>query len=151
MLKVGDGIPDITLSDHDGNAVSLKDYSGKQSIVVYFYPKNETPGCIVEACSFRDHYEEFKELGAEVIGISGDSVRSHQNVKNKRKLPFVMLSDRKRLAESAFGVPRNLFGLLPGRVTFVINKEGKVIHRFNSSTNPSRHITESLEILRNQS
>lgn len=148
MLKIGDQIPDITLQDQDGQDVSITSFKGKNPLVIYFYPKNNTPGCTAEACSFRDHYEAFKELGAEVIGISGDSVASHQKVKNRRKLPFILLSDSKRKAEKAFGVPRSVLGLLPGRVTFVANKAGEIIHTFNSASNATRHIPEALKALK---
>ena len=117
-------------------------------LVVYFYPKNETRGCVAEACSFRDHYEEFKDLGAEVVGISGDSKESHQKFASKRRLPFVLLSDRKREAEKAFGVKRNFLGLIPGRVTYIFDAEGKLIHTFESATNPTKHIKEALAALR---
>ncbi len=148
MLKKGDQIPDITLQNHEGVDVSLASFKDKQPIVVYFYPKNNTPGCTAEACSFRDHYEAFKELGAEVIGISGDSVDSHQKVKNKRKLPFILLSDPMRKAEKSFGVPRSVLGLFPGRVTFIADKSGEIIHTFNSSSNATKHIPEALKALK---
>jgi peroxiredoxin Q/BCP len=133
--------------DHDGELVSLMSLLGNP-LIVYFYPKNNTPGCTKEACSFRDQYEGFKEFGAEVIGISGDSVSSHQQVKEKRRLPFILLSDENRIAEKAFAVKRNLFGMLPGRVTFVFDQKGLVIDRFNSASNPTKHVTNALEVLR---
>lgn len=148
MLRKGDSLPQLELNNQAGELVPLANFIGKQPVVIYFYPKNNTPGCTAEACSFRDSYEAFQELGAEVIGISGDSVSSHQKVAEKRSIPFVLLSDSRRKAEKAFGVPRNLFGVLPGRVTFIFNKEGKVIHTFNSASNPTKHIKESLDALK---
>ncbi|MEQ9404120.1 MAG: peroxiredoxin [Cyclobacteriaceae bacterium] len=146
MLNKGEMIPEITLNNQDGNKVSLRDFDGTP-LVIYFYPKDNTPGCTAEACSFRDHYEEFKVAGAEVIGVSSDTVASHKSFYDKRKLPFILLSDPYRQAEKAFGVPRNLFGLLPGRVTFIINREGMIVHTFNSSINPIKHVAEALKII----
>ncbi|MEM6830100.1 MAG: peroxiredoxin [Bacteroidota bacterium] len=147
MLKIGDPLPYITLPNEKGENISLSSFKGKQPIVVYFYPKNNTPGCTAEACSFRDNYESFKDFGAEIIGISGDSVSSHQKVKNRRKLPFILLSDSQRKAERLFGVPRSVLGLLPGRVTFIADKSGKIVHTFNSTSNATRHISEALKAL----
>ena len=121
MLIKGDALPEISLPDQDGKEVFLSSFKGTP-LVIYFYPKNNTSGCTAEACSFRDHYEKFKELGAEVIGISGDSVSSHYKVREKKKLLFILLSDKNRYAEKVFGVPRNLFGTLPGRVTFIVSE-----------------------------
>lgn len=148
MLKKGNTVPLVSLSDQDNSLISLESFVGKKPLVIFFYPKNNTPGCTAEMCSFRDSYEAFAELGAEVIGISGDSSSSHKKVQSRRKLPFMLLSDSERLAEKAFGVPRNLFGVLPGRVTFVTDKEGKIIHTFNSSSNPTKHISESIKALK---
>lgn len=147
MLKKGDTIPSMSLPNQDGIDISLQSFRGEKPVVIFFYPKNNTPGCTAEMCSFRDNYQAFTDLGAEVIGISGDSSGSHKKVQSKRKLPFILLSDDQRLAEKAFGVPRNLFGVLPGRVTFVIDRESKIIHTFNSSANPTKHISESIRAL----
>ncbi len=149
MLNIGDKLPQIELPDHDGNTFTFDQVSGRP-LVVYFYPKNNTPGCTVEACSFRDRYDDFLKVGAEVIGISGDSSDSHAKVKEKRNLPFILLSDVNRVAEKAFGVPRNLFGMLPGRVTFVVNDQGTIIHTYNSATNPTQHIVKALAALKEQ-
>ncbi len=147
MINKGDYLPDVALKDQNGVKRSLAEFKGKP-VVVYFYPKNETPGCVAEACSFRDSYEEFKTLGAEVVGISGDSQSSHASFAKKRRLDFVLLSDKNRIAEKAFGVPRNLFGLLPGRVTFVADKDGEIIHTFSSGVNATKHVSESLKVIR---
>lgn len=146
MLKKGNKIPEITLKDQNGRDVSLQNFKGRP-LVVYFYPKDETPGCTAEACSFRDHYEEFKAAGAEVIGISRDSVASHQSFAQKRKLPFILLSDEKGQALKAFDIKTGLFGLF-GRVTFIIDKEGMVTHSFESNLNIQKHIKESLKYIK---
>lgn len=147
-MRIGDKLPDITLSNQDGEQVNLHEFIGKHPLVIYFYPKNETPGCIAEACSFRDQFKAFVEIGARVFGISGDSVSSHKRFATKYRLSFDLLSDRERKAEKAFGVPRRFLGLLPGRVTYVFDIHGKLIHEFNSSLQPARHIRESIEALK---
>ncbi|MEO1255922.1 MAG: peroxiredoxin [Bacteroidota bacterium] len=147
MLNKGDKIPDITLQDQDGRSVSLTEFKD-QPLVVYFYPKNNTKVCTAQACGFRDQYEAFQEEGAEVVGISQDSVESHRKVANSRKLPFILLSDPKRKALKGFKVPSALFGLIPGRVTFVIDKEGKVAHTFRSDFNADKHIKEALKVIK---
>lgn len=146
-LEKGDKIPDIELKDQQGKLFSFSDLIGKKPLVVYFYPKDFTPGCIKEACSFRDSYEDFTELGAEVIGISSDSDKTHSKFISQYKLPFTILSDSNKEARKAFGVKSNLFGLLPGRETFVFDAEGVLRYRFNS-INATRHIPEALEALR---
>jgi len=139
--------PDFELKDTDGNHVKLSDYRGKQSVVLYFYPKDDTSGCTAQACSFRDSYEDFKAAGAEVIGISGDSKSSHEGFASKNRLPFVLLSDIIGKVRKAYGA-YDMFGLIPGRVTFVIDKDGRVIHKFDSQLNPTKHIQEALAILK---
>ena len=146
-VKVGDTAPDFTLPSQSGEPVSLKDFIGKKSVVLYFYPKDDTPGCTTEACAFRDSYEVFKDAGAEVIGISDDSPDSHQKFAAKHRLPFILLSDSGKQLRKLYGVPSTL-GLLPGRVTYVIDKTGVVRHIFNSQLNFKGHIEESLKTLR---
>jgi thioredoxin-dependent peroxiredoxin len=146
-LSVGTKAPEFTLNNQDGKPVSLADFRGQKSVVVYFYPKDDTPGCTAEACSFRDQFTEFSDAGAEVIGISSDSEASHKKFAEKHKLPFTLLSDRGGKVRTAFGVPAT-FGLLPGRVTFVIDKEGVVRHAFNSQINATKHVAESLAVLK---
>ncbi len=145
-IAVGDKAPDITLPDASGNPVSLKDFQGKKAVVLYFYPKDDTPGCTKEACSFRDSYTVFQEAGAEVIGVSSDDAASHRKFADRYQLPFTLLSDTNNQARKAFGVPATL-GLLPGRVTYVIDKTGTVRHIFNSQLNFQGHIDESLKIV----
>ncbi len=147
QLQVGDSAPDFTLKNADGEDVSLQQYRNQQAVVIYFYPKDNTPGCTAEACSFRDQYEDFKELGAEVIGISSDSEESHTEFAAQHRLPFVLLSDPGGKVRKSFGVP-STFGLLPGRVTYIIDKQGVVRHIFNSQLQAKKHISESLRILR---
>lgn len=146
-LSIGSQAPEFTLNDQDGKPVSLSDFRGQKSVVVYFYPKDDTPGCTAEACSFRDQFTEFSDAGAEVIGISSDSEASHKKFAEKHRLPFTLLSDRGGKVRTAFGVPAT-FGLLPGRVTFVIDKAGVVRHAFNSQINATKHVAESLAVLK---
>ncbi|MDW3190882.1 MAG: peroxiredoxin [Cytophagales bacterium] len=148
MLKVGDQLPNISLNDQDGNLVNLQEFKGKNPLVVYFYPKDDTPGCTKEACEFRNENDQFKQYDAKIFGISGDSEKSHQRFIAKHSLNFSLLSDKGRKAEKAFGVPRSLFGLLPGRVTFVADKEGVIQHILNSQTDARRHTHESLKMLK---
>jgi peroxiredoxin Q/BCP len=143
-LKLGDRIPDISIPDENGKLFKLNKYIGKHPLVVYFYPKNFTPGCIKEACDFRDRYEDFKALNAEVIGISSDSESSHKRFKSRYKLPFIFLSDLDKKARNAFGVKPALLGLLPGRETFVFNKEGRLIMQYNN-LNAASHTTKALK------
>lgn len=148
MLEIGKQIPDVNLVDEDEKEVNLRSLLSDKPAVVYFYPKDETPGCTKEACSFRDSYEDFTQLGASVYGISADSPASHRKFKSRHNLNFPLLTDREKKAERAFKVPRNLFGLLPGRVTFIIDREGKIVHHFNSAMNPVRHVEESIKALK---
>ena len=139
--------PGFTLPSQSGEEVSLKDFLGKKrAIVLFFYPKDDTPGCTKEACAFRDEYERFKELDAEVMGISSDSVESHERFVGKHKLPFPLLSDRGEKVRRIYGVP-NTLGLFPGRVTYVIDQEGVVRHVFSSQIGVERHVTEAVSFL----
>jgi peroxiredoxin Q/BCP len=139
--------PDFTLPKQDGSSVSLKELLAKGAVVLYFYPKDDTPGCTVEACSFRDAYEDFKDAGAEVVGISSDSAGSHRAFADKHRLPFTLVSDAGGKVRKLYGVPSTL-GLLPGRVTYVIDAGGVVRHVFNSQLNVGKHVTEALEVLK---
>ena len=145
-IKAGDVAPNFTLPSQTGNAVSLQDFIGKRNIVLYFYPKNNTPGCTAEACSFRDSYQVFKDAGAEVIGISSDSAQSHQQFATKNRLPFVLLSDGGGAVRKLYGVP-STFGLMPGRVTYIIDKKGIVRQVFSAQFTPQKHIEEALKTL----
>lgn len=145
-LAPGDQVPDFSLQDQHDKTFHLYDALAHHDVVIYFYPKDDTPGCTREACSFRDSYETFKDAGAEVIGISSDSVESHEQFAKKHNLPFTLLSDAKGEVRKLFGVPKTLF-VIPGRTTYVIKKGGKLVHRFNSLNNPDAHIEESLKAL----
>jgi len=147
-LKIGDSIPSFTLQNQNGDNFSIDKIVGNKNIVIYFYPKDETTVCTKEACSFRDSYEDFKELGCEVIGISSDDVESHKNFAENHNLPFILLSDVDKKVRKLFGVPNDMFGMLPGRYTYVINKKGKIILVFNSALNAQKHIDEALKILK---
>jgi peroxiredoxin Q/BCP len=149
-IKIGSTIPDIVLKNQDGELFDLKKETAGKNVVLYFYPKDDTPGCTAQACSFRDQFEDFADANAVVVGISGQSVESHKAFAEKHRLTFTLLSDEGNKIRKKFGVPTNLFGLLPGRVTYVIDKTGKVIYIFNAQMNTSGHIEESLKILKQQ-
>lgn len=145
-LKIGDRAPNFTLSSATGENVSLSDFLGKKAVVIYFYPKDDTPGCTAESCAFRDNYDVFTNAGAEVMGISGDSVASHQQFASKYQLPFILLSDSQNQVRKLFDVPATLF-VLPGRVTYVIDKEGIVRHIFNSMLDFKAHVDEAIKTI----
>lgn len=145
-LKIGDRVPNFTALDTSGNKFDSQDFIEKKPLVIYFYPKDNTPGCTAQACSFRDQYEDFLELGAEVIGISSDSVASHKKFSAQFRLPFILLSDSDKKIRTLFGVPSAVFGLLPGRVTYVINKEGFIVMQFDSML-ATKHISKALKAL----
>jgi len=146
-LKVGDVIPNFSAIDHHGNVFESDTVIGKKPTVIYFYPKDDTRVCTEQACSFRDQYEDFKALGAEVIGISGDSLQSHIAFANKHQLPFILLSDSDKKIRKAFGVPNDYLGLIPGRATYVADVTG-VIQLIFDSTSGKIHIEKALEILK---
>ena len=148
-IKVGSHIPAFKLPDQNGKIFDVKSVLGKKNLVIYFYPKDETPGCTKEACSFRDKYEVFKNHNAEIIGISGDGVASHKHFANKYHLTFTLLADEGNKIRKLFGVPSSMLGTVPGRVTYVVNKKGIVIHIFNSLTQPEKHIQEAITALKN--
>ncbi|CAL1368975.1 unnamed protein product [Linum trigynum] len=138
--------PNFTLKDQDGKAVSLAKYKGKP-VVVYFYPADESPSCTKQACAFRDSYEKFKKAGAEVIGISGDDSSSHKSFAKKYRLPFTLLSDEGNKVRKEWGIPSDLFGALPGRQTYVLDKQGVVQLIYNNQFQPEKHIDETLKLL----
>jgi peroxiredoxin Q/BCP len=147
-IQIGDQLPHFSSVKQDGTDFDSHSIQHKP-VVIYFYPKDNTPGCTSQACSFRDAYQDFQDLGAEVIGVSGDSVRSHQGFQQKYKLPFVLLSDENRKLRKLFGVPTALFGLIPGRVTYVFNSKGVCIYIFDS-LNAKNHIAKALLALQKQ-
>jgi len=147
VLEVGQKAPEFSLVDNEGQAHRLSDYQG-QTIVVYFYPKDDTPGCTKEACSFRDSYEDYRKAGVEIIGISPDSEKSHSKFKEKHDLPFVLLSDPEHQVCEAFGVwglkkmyGREYEGVF--RTTFIIGPDG-TIKRVFENVKPSDHSEEVL-------
>lgn len=127
--------------------MTLSEFFGKKNVVLYFYPKDETAGCTREACSFRDSYEELTNLGAEVLGVSGQSVESHKSFATHYGLPFILLSDEDNKIRKLYGVPSTM-GILPGRVTYIIDKQGVVRHIFSSQTQTQRHVEEAKNTLK---
>jgi peroxiredoxin Q/BCP len=147
-INIGSSIPSFTLPDQNSNLFDINSVIGKKNQVIYFYPKNDSPGCTKEACSFRDQFEVFKEVDAVIIGISGQSVESHKEFAEKYRLSFTLLSDEGDKVRKPFGVPTNFLGMLPGHVTYIADKKGKVIYIFNSQTQATRHVDEALRILK---
>ena len=150
MLEVGTKAPEFTLPDKDGNPVSLTDFAGKK-VVLYFYPKDNTPGCTRQACAFAGAYEDFKKINAVVIGVSKDSVASHQKFAEKHGLPFILLSDPELTAIQAYGVwqEKKLYGKVSMgvvRSTFVINENG-MIEKAMPKVKPDTNAAEILEYL----
>jgi peroxiredoxin Q/BCP len=145
-VKVGDKAPDFTLPSQMGDNVTLSEFFGKKNIVLYFYPKDESPGCTKEACTFRDSYQELTNLGAEVLGVSGQSVESHKSFATHYGLPFILLSDKENMVRELYGVPSTM-GIIPGRVTYIIDKKGIVRHVFSSQTQAQRHVEEAKKTL----
>lgn len=146
-LKVGDLLPNFTAKDANGNLFDSQSVIGVKPVVIYFYPKDETPGCTLQACAFRDQYQDFIDMGADVIGISSDSDTSHRRFIAKYQLPFTLLSDSDKQLRKLFGVPNAVFGLLPGRVTYVSDATGKIILIFDS-VNAVKHIPKAKEALK---
>jgi peroxiredoxin Q/BCP len=145
-VKIGDKAPDFTLPSQMGDSVTLSEFFGKKNIVLFFYPKDESPGCTAEVCTFRDSYPELTNLGAEVIGISGQSIESHKSFATHYGLPFILLSDKDNKVRKLYGVPSTI-GFLPGRVTYVIDKQGIVRQIFSSQTQTKRHVEEARRTL----
>ena len=147
-IDTGDRAPDFELPSTTGQAVRLADFLGKKNVVLFFYPKDDTPGCTVEACTFRDSFSEFAAAGAEVLGISSDSVASHQRFAAGHQLPMTLLSDQGGKVRARYGVKATLAFLLPGRVTFLIDKQGIVRHVFDSQLRARDHVHQTLQALR---
>jgi peroxiredoxin Q/BCP len=137
-------MPETTLVGPEG-PVQLRDKIGKP-LVVYFYPKDETYGCTIEACAFRDQYEDFVGAGADVIGVSRDDAAAHDSFKKNHRLPFTLLTDPGGKVAAAWGV-KGMLGL-PGRVTYVFDKSGKLAHRFDSMIRFGRHVDEALAVVK---
>ncbi|MES1223605.1 MAG: peroxiredoxin [Bacteroidota bacterium] len=145
-LNVGDSIPSFSLQDQDNNTFNIADYIGKNILVVYFYPKDESAVCTKEACSFRDNFTEFTKAGAIVIGINQASVETHKKFQQHHSLPFILLSDPGNKVLKLFGVKNKFF--VSGRETFVIDKTGEIIFRFDSFTKGKEHQEEALKVIK---
>lgn len=146
-IEVGSKVPLFELYDQNGELFKLEKVLGKKNLVIYFYPKDDSPGCTKEACSFRDQFEVFADADAMIIGISAQSVESHLEFAKKYRLNYTLLSDTDNEVRKLFGVPASFFGLIPGRVTYVINKEGVIAYQFNSQIQAEKHVDEALRIL----
>jgi peroxiredoxin Q/BCP len=151
MLKAGDKAPDLKLPNDKGEEVSLSQFYGKKDVILYFYPKDNTPGCTTEACSFRDHSPKFKAKNAIVLGISPDTVKSHQGFIQKQKLNFNLLSDPDNKVAETYGAwgeksmyGKKYMGIL--RTTFIIGKDGKIKKVFEK-VKPEGHAEEVLTAL----
>ena len=146
-LMIGDKAPLFSLVDQSGKVFDLASQIGAKTLVVFFYPKDESYGCTKEACSFRDQYEVFRGAGAEVIGISADDVASHGSFASNHRLPFTLLSDPDRKVAELYGVGKTM-GMIAGRVTFVIDRKGDIRGKFSSQLNYTKHIEEALKVIR---
>lgn len=149
-IEIGEHLPSFELPDKTGKLLSIDEIRKGKNLVLYFYPKDETLVCTRQACAFRDSYEVFKDYNCEIVGISNDSPESHQQFASNHNLPFVLLSDVNNKVRKLLGVPKDLLGLLSGRYTYIINKEGKVVHIFNDHFSASKHIAEALNALKNE-
>ncbi len=145
-VQVGDKAPDFTLPSQMGDEVTLSEFFGKKNVVLYFYPKDESLGCTKEACAFRDSYQVFVDLGAEVLGVSEQNVESHKSFASHHGLPFLLLADTENKVRKLYGVPATM-GFIPGRVTYIVDKKGAVRHIFNSQYQPEKHVEEAKRLL----
>jgi len=146
-ITVGDQAPEFTVTASDGRRVSLADFRGKHTVVVFFYPRDNSAVCTQEACAFRDAYEDFVQAGAVVIGVSSDSNETHALFAASQRLPYLLVADVDGSLRRAFGVPNSLL-ILPGRVTYVIDRDGIVRHVFNALLQGKQHTEEALRIVR---
>jgi peroxiredoxin Q/BCP len=145
-LKIGDNIPPFCLPDQDGNMFDIGSVVGRKKLVIFFYPKDGSLFCTKEACFFRDFNDAFNEADAVLIGISSQSPESHKNFASVNNLKYTILSDTGNKVRELFGVPSSLFGLIPGRVTYVADRTGRIVSIFNSQTDVERHVDEALKI-----
>lgn len=146
-VTIGDRAPDFTLPDQEGTPFALNHVLGRKTIVLYFYPQDETPGCTAEACSFRDNMAEFTASGVQVIGVSQDSVDSHSRFAARHQLNFPLLSDTGNKVRALYGVKPALFGLWPGRKTYIIDKQGIIRYIFDYQLRAKKHVAEALKTL----
>jgi peroxiredoxin Q/BCP len=145
-LYRGDRAPDVALHLHTGKTVPLSDLYRDRVVVLFFYPKDNTAICTKEACAFRDSYEKFVEAGATVVGVSSDSAESHERFADKHRLPFLLATDEGGSLRRAFGVPKTL-GFLPGRTTYVIDRQGVIRSIFNAQFAADRHVQAALDAI----
>ncbi len=145
-VQVGDRIPLFSLPDQYGNLFDISTVLGKKKLVIFFYPQDGSLNCTREACYFRDLSEAFEEAEAVIIGISGQSVESHRQFADLNHLKYTLLSDKGNAVRKIFGVPSLLFGLVPGRVTYVTDRSGKVVFIFNSQTDVQGHVNEAFKM-----
>ena len=145
-IGVGDKIPEFSLRDQNGELFDIRSVLGIKRLVIFFYPQDGSLNCTKEACYFRDLYDLFLENDAVVLGISGQSVESHREFASNNRLPYKILSDTDNKVRKLFGVPSKFFNLIPGRVTYVTDKSGKVVYMFDSQMEVQRHADEALKI-----
>jgi peroxiredoxin Q/BCP len=145
-IQVGNKIPAFILKDQNGNDFDISDFLGRKKMVIFVYPQDGSLNCTREACYFRDLADVFDEADAIVIGISSQSVESHKEFAEKNRLKYTLLSDNENIVRKLFGVPGRVFGLVPGRVTYVADRSGKVVYIFDSQTETQRHVDEALKI-----
>jgi len=145
-IKIGDTVPSFTLKDQNGNDFDISSLVGTKKMVIFFYPQDGSLNCTKEACYFRDLSDVFDEADAVLIGISGQSVESHKEFAEKNRLNYTLLSDPGNIVRKLFGVPGRMLGLIPGRVTYVADRSGKVVYIFDSQTETQRHVDEALKI-----
>jgi thioredoxin-dependent peroxiredoxin len=145
-IQIGDPVPAFTLKDQNGNDFDISSFLGRKKLVIFFYPQDGSLNCTREACYFRDLSDVFEEADAIVIGISGQSVESHKEFAEKNRLKYTLLSDPGNIVRKLFGVPGRILGLIPGRVTYVADRSGKIVYIFDSQTETQRHADEALKI-----
>jgi peroxiredoxin Q/BCP len=147
-MKIGDKCPEFKGIDQYGKPFDIAPLLGNKKLVIYFYPKNETKVCTAQACSFRDAYATFQDNNCEVIGISGDSAKSHQKFAEHHSLPFILLSDGDKKIRKTFGVPKDFLGLIPGRYTYIVDENGIIIEIFHDMMNAENHTNKAFEKLK---
>jgi peroxiredoxin Q/BCP len=145
-VQVGQGVADFQRTTHTGEVFSLSALRGRW-VVIFFYPKDFTPGCTAQSCAFRDSFADLARLGAAVVGVSGDSDASHAQFAAKHALPYPLIGDQDGSLRKHFGVPRSLFGLMPGRVTYVIDPAGVCQMVFNSQLRATAHAAEAVKVI----
>ena len=147
MLKEGTQAPEFEAEMGDGTPFRLADYRGKKHVVLYFYPKDFTPGCTREACSFRDNYDEVEKYDAIIVGVSNDSGESHERFKEQHSLPFPLVPDPDKKLTSLYGIGSAFLGFAQARVTYVIDKEGTIRHAIRHDLDIGAHLTDVLRAL----